>query len=78
MCIRDRYYEGAYEDSSHSFIRQKQSGARFLLSIGAFAHLYKRTGRAVSWAISPGAVSDTQLDVYKKQHRRLPPYHLVT
>ena len=59
---QELYYEGAYEDSSHSFIRQKQSGARFLLSIGAFAHLYKRTGRAVSWAISPGVSTTTAFD----------------
>lgn len=59
---QELYYEGAYEDSSHSFIRQKRSGTRLLLSIGAFAHLYKRTGRTVSWAISPGVSTTTAFD----------------
>lgn len=59
---QELYYEGAYEDSNHSFIRQKQAGARLLLSIGAFAHLYKRTGRVVSWAISPGVSTTTAFD----------------
>ncbi len=59
---QELYYEGAYEDSRQSFIRQKQAGARLLLSIGAFAHLYKRTGRQVSWALSPGVSTTTAFD----------------
>jgi uncharacterized protein YqiB (DUF1249 family) len=59
---QELYYEGAPEDSAHFFIRQKQSGARLLLSIGAFAHLYKRTGRQVSWALSPGISTTTAFD----------------
>lgn len=59
---QELYYEGGGDDSGHSFIRQKQSGARLLLSVGAFAHLYKRTGRAVSWAISPGLSTTTNFD----------------
>jgi len=33
-----------------------------LLSIGAFAHLYKRTGRQVIWALSPGVSTTTAFD----------------
>lgn len=59
---QELYYEGVYEDSRQSFIRQKQTGTRLLLSVGAFAHLYKRTGRQVSWAISPGLSTTTAFD----------------
>ena len=59
---QELYYEEGGEDSGHTFIRQKQSGARLLLSVGAFAHLYRRTGRAVSWAISPGVSTTTAFD----------------
>ncbi len=59
---QELYYEGVYEDSRQSFIRQKQTGPRLLLSVGAFAHLYKRTGRQVNWAISPGVSTTPAFD----------------
>lgn len=59
---QELYYAGSSEDSSRTYIREKQTGSRLLLSIGAFAHLYKRTGRKVSWALSPGVSTTTAFD----------------
>ncbi|MPR35239.1 hypothetical protein [Salmonirosea aquatica] len=59
---QELYYAGSSEDSSQSFIYEKEAGTRLLLSIGAFAHLYKRTARKTSWALSPGVSTTTAFD----------------
>ena len=61
---QELYYVESTENPNQSFIREKQTGTRLLLSVGALAHLYKRTDRKVRWALSPGVSTTTAFDSF--------------
>ncbi|WP_373512409.1 hypothetical protein [Persicitalea sp.] len=58
------YYSQSSTDTTMTFIREKDAGSRLLLSIGAFAHIYKRRAKKVKWALSPGVSTTTAFDSF--------------
>ena len=50
------------ETDSTAYIQRKDGGSRCLLSVGAFMHIYKRSGTNVNIAISPGLSTTTSFD----------------
>jgi hypothetical protein len=43
-------------------IKNKDGGDRILLSLGALMHIYRRTGKSVNYALSPGLSTTTAFD----------------
>ncbi|MDH4297262.1 MAG: hypothetical protein OEV74_13330 [Cyclobacteriaceae bacterium] len=49
-------------NDSTAFIQRKDGGSRLLLSVGAFMHIYRRSGTNFNVAISPGLSTTTAFD----------------
>lgn len=49
-------------DAENTSIESVDGGNRTLLSVGALMHIYRRSGRNVNWALSPGLSTTTSFD----------------
>ncbi|WP_247236431.1 hypothetical protein [Telluribacter sp. SYSU D00476] len=58
------YYLASSDDSTKTIIREKDAGGRLLMSLGALAHIYKRSINNTKLVISPGVSTTTAFDSF--------------